>query len=192
MSNDYERGDWADDLAAKIIKADADPSSIEIASHLRREHERGFTEAIERAVRWHHEEARKIWDAWENSNLMAHAHTPSARFHENAAAAIRALSPDEDTVRVPREGLRRLRNALADLKYVARNQACMYRPDDQPETAQINAENIDHTFHCCDWNEVYEICCIAEGEADPHFERVRELEKLQEAHRARAMIAEVK
>lgn len=51
---EYDRGcaaDWADELAAKIIKADADPSSIEIAAHLRRQRELGRAAGLAEAVK---------------------------------------------------------------------------------------------------------------------------------------------
>ena len=57
----------------------------------------------------------------------------------------------------------------------------LHRPDDKPETETINDDGIDYTLHCCDWNEVYEICCIADGAANPRHEREKEIDAMRAA-----------
>ena len=59
--------------------------------------------------------------------------------------------------------LEQARAALAKLAYVSKHLACLYRPETTPETPEINDAGIDQMFHCCDWNEIYEICRVAEG-----------------------------
>lgn len=77
--------------------------------------------------------------------------------------------------------IEQLEGALALLEEYAKHLACLYRPETNPETSDINDDGIDHMLHCCDWNDVYEICRSANGDYSAKERRIKEIDEKRKA-----------